>query len=724
LLLSAALVLCGAGPAWAAGAAAGAAAATAWRGPGGYLSPAKVVVCLLLLALWIRAADWINRDSQKLYLPCVMWNTAAFAAFLGGALLFWLLPWFWLGLLLLLIAVAAPLTGYLLDRQAKVANRRNEATDSVLDLVGRVAADAISVAAFFGVMLVAGGVTSAVAASSGTTLFLIRLLSCTAFVALVVPLYHQRLSDLIAEGLGRLASLEKADPNVQGAPVSLFARGGPDDRTDAGRLMAARQSPGLRAAREILADGVSKRATALMLDFAVDSVSVRHLIDGVWLPQESRDRPSADGALEALKVLCGLNPKDRQKRQEGQFGVEYAVFRPEVFDRVARAREDFKEKVSIEVIKKGAAEREANPAEWEHRLKTEVEERTRQKFSSPVGPWTPVDRTRLPKLPGVEQINPLNALETVKYPATLAAQGTKTGERVLVQFEIKPLHLKTLADLGMREKMQEQLKELTQRTKGFLLFSAIPGGGLRTTLEVVLNGMDRFLREFAGVEEESGRAREVENIAITTYKAAAGQTPAAVLPKIFHAEPNVVVVRDLPDAETVRLICREVAEADRLVMGTVRAKDCAEALLRILLLKAPPAEVAAAISAVLCQRLVRKLCDLCKEPYAPAPQVLQQLGIPPGRVRAFYRPHAPKPDEGKKDLCRGCGGVGYQGQTAIFELLVLDDGVRKVLAATPKLDVLRQAARKAGMKSLQEEGILLVARGVTSLPELMRVMKQ
>ncbi len=105
--------------------------------------------------------------------------------------------------------------------------------------------------------------------------------------------------------------------------------------------------------------------------------------------------------------------------------------------------------------------------------------------------------------------------------------------------------------------------------------------------------------------------------------------------------------------------------------------------------------------------------------------MLQQLGIPEGRVQAFYRPPQPTGGRGEtRDLCRVCGGIGYLGRTAIFELLVVGDAVRKVLAASPKLDLLRQAARKAGMKSLQEEGILLVAKGVTSLPELMRVLKQ
>jgi type II secretory ATPase GspE/PulE/Tfp pilus assembly ATPase PilB-like protein len=119
------------------------------------------------------------------------------------------------------------------------------------------------------------------------------------------------------------------------------------------------------------------------------------------------------------------------------------------------------------------------------------------------------------------------------------------------------------------------------------------------------------------------------------------------------------------------------------------------------------------------QRLVRKLCDACKEAYAPTPEVLKQLGLPAGRVQAFYRP-----PQQREEVCKECGGIGYVGRTAIFELLVVGDTVRKALASRAKPDVLRQAARKDGSRSLQEEGLLLVAKGVTSLPELMRVLKQ
>jgi type II secretory ATPase GspE/PulE/Tfp pilus assembly ATPase PilB-like protein len=166
-------------------------------------------------------------------------------------------------------------------------------------------------------------------------------------------------------------------------------------------------------------------------------------------------------------------------------------------------------------------------------------------------------------------------------------------------------------------------------------------------------------------------------------------------------------------------------------MVGIKAKDAVEALLRVLMMKVPPAKFAPVVSASLNMRLVRKLCENCKQAYAPTPQILQQLGIPAGKVQALYRPHEgplPLPPDAPKDAvpmpCRHCRGIGYKGRTAIFELLVMNDQLRKVLAKTPKIDILRAEARKAGFKNLQEEGIALVAKGTTSLPELLRVLKE
>jgi type II secretory ATPase GspE/PulE/Tfp pilus assembly ATPase PilB-like protein len=141
----------------------------------------------------------------------------------------------------------------------------------------------------------------------------------------------------------------------------------------------------------------------------------------------------------------------------------------------------------------------------------------------------------------------------------------------------------------------------------------------------------------------------------------------------------------------------------------------------------PAEEFGPSVTAVLYQRLVRKLCNSCKEPYAPAPELLKRLGIPADRVEKLYRPPTPPQTEeewAKHQACPECGDIGYKGRTAIFELLLVDKSIRETLVSQPKVDVLRKAARKAGNRSLQDEGILMVVRGVTSLAELSRVLKQ
>ena len=181
------------------------------------------------------------------------------------------------------------------------------------------------------------------------------------------------------------------------------------------------------------------------------------------------------------------------------------------------------------------------------------------------------------------------------------------------------------------------------------------------------------------------------------------------------------MIRDFSDQEAAKLLINEVRDDDRLVITTVHAKTAPEALLRMLQHKVPQKEFASVVTAVLCTRLIRKLCDTCKVAYAPTPDLLKKLGIPQGKVEALYR--VPKAEEVDKP-CKECGGVGFKGRTGIFELLVVDDKIREVLVKQPKLELVTKAARLAGMRPFQEEGLLLVAKGVTSLAELQRVLKE
>jgi type II secretory ATPase GspE/PulE/Tfp pilus assembly ATPase PilB-like protein len=549
-----------------------------FRGPGGYLSWIKIAAYWLLFLLWVHTTNWVSIDAQELKLDYSRWNPIIFGTFMAALVLMWLIPYFWIGFFLLVITFVVPLATYVVKRNATVDNDQRVMTPEHLRY-------------WFATKL---------------------------------------------NKIGVKVATERRDPHEEGAPVKLLPFGGPDERTDTARLLLARQSPGMGVAREILAESLAGRGSAIMLDYTQQGVAVRTMVDGVWIARQTKPRELADPALETLKLLCGLNPKDRQNRQAGTFAAEY---------------------------------------------------------------------------------------ESDRFTATFTSQGTPGGERVAMQFEEKKIRLQTLDELGMRTKLQEQLMELLSAKKGLVLFSAPVANGLRTTMDVVLRSCDRYTREFAAVEDEDRPFAQVENVPVTTYKAADGQTPADVLVKLFRTDPNVVVVRELVNAQTVSMLCQEIAEENRLMIGTVRAKDCAEAMLRVLGLGVPPAEFAAAIHMVVGQRLVRRLCDACKEAYTPPPQVLQQLGIPAGRVQAFYRPRQPNPEE-PKEVCGACGGIGYLGRTAIFEVLAVGDAVRKTLSSGPKLDLLRQAARKDGMKNLQEEGVLLVVKGMTSLPELMRVLKQ
>jgi type II secretory ATPase GspE/PulE/Tfp pilus assembly ATPase PilB-like protein len=546
-----------------------------WSGPGFYLSLLKFAACWLLFLLWVHTTDWLSTDAQEFKLEYRRWNPVVFGTFLGAFVLVWLIPMFAVGYPLLCVAYLAPLTAYIVHRNRQVSSSER--------------------------VLTADHIRHWMAGKAST--------------------------------FGVKIDVEDKDPHETGPPVILTARGAATNRDDNVNLLSARQSPGFRDARQLIADGLFRRCDSIVLDYTQQAASVRHLIDGVWHADEPWERDVADPLLVALKTLAGLKSDDRQSRQEGKFVTEY---------------------------------------------------------------------------------------QSLKFETTMICQGTKAGERVVIKFLGEKTQFEGIDDLGMRPKMREQVLEILGSQKGFMIFAAMPGTGLRSTTNVILRTSDRFTREFMTVEEVSNRYEEVENIGLVSYDKAGGKTLLDVLPDFFLQEPGVVVLRDLDGGETVDLLCREV-DNDRLIITTVRAKDSVDALLRVLALGGSPRSFARKITAVLSQRLIRKLCDECKVAYAPTPKVLQQLGIPEGRVQAFHRP----PQEGEREqACLECGGLGYLGRTAIFELLVVDDAARKVLATSPDADTLRQAARKAGMQSLQQEGIVLVAKGVTSLPELMRVLKQ
>ena len=425
------------------------------------------------------------------------------------------------------------------------------------------------------------------------------------------------------------------------------------------REIESRQTEAIVPTKELIYDAVVRRAEKVMLDYTRDAMAGRYLIDGVWHNIEAQDRATADAILAVLKVLAGMKPEERRARQEGKFQVEHQATR-------------------------------------------------------------------------------------AKVNGHITTQGVKTGERVIIELAPKKAKgFKTLDDVGMRSQLQERLREYLREEQGLILISAPPGGGFTTTWNVALQSTDRYLRDFAGLEDKDKHETDVENVKITEFDGAAGQTPDQLMRNLMLTQPDVLIFSDLCNAATVNIACELANDPTegKLVIAGVRATDAVEALLRVMLLKGSPKEFAKSVRAVLNVRLVRTLSETCKQPYQPPPQLLAKLGIPQGRVKVLFREwQAPPPDpeedkkKKKKQLPPGacplcelvgpqCHGIGYHGRTGIFELLEVNDQLREALVKQPKLDVLRKIARASGHRGLQEEGILLVAQGTTSLNELQRVLK-
>jgi type II secretory ATPase GspE/PulE/Tfp pilus assembly ATPase PilB-like protein len=237
------------------------------------------------------------------------------------------------------------------------------------------------------------------------------------------------------------------------------------------------------------------------------------------------------------------------------------------------------------------------------------------------------------------------------------------------------------------------------------------------------------MRDFITVEQIGKHEPDVENVDVQKYDPAKGETVEKLLVSLIRKQPEVICVPEIASGEALKMLAEWIKAEEKLSLLTVRAKDAADAVLRLLALQAPADVVAPVLKGVVYTRLVRRLCETCREAFQPDAAYLQKLGIPAGRVQVLYREKQPRqPGQEKKrgqpDICPACRGLGYKGRIAIFEFLVLDDKLRQAVAKVPKVEVIKQLAKAAGNRTLQEEAILLMAQGVTSLNEIQRVLKQ
>ena len=297
--------------------------------------------------------------------------------------------------------------------------------------------------------------------------------------------------------------------------------------------------------------------------------------------------------------------------------------------------------------------------------------------------------------------------------ATQGLQGL--GEKMVIRILDKGATAKTLVDLGMRKQLVEQMQAIVSQPHGMFLTCGPTGAGKSTTLYAALQEINAFENNIITVEDPV--EYKMANVTQIEINSKAGQTFATALRSILRQDPDVVMIGEIRDAETAKISC-QAANTGHMVFSTIHANDTIAALFRLIDLEVEPFLLASSISAILGQRLVRKLCSDCKEAYKPSADLLQKIGLPADKVDKFYRP--PSKPEG---TCPACNGLGYSGRVGVFELLVIGDRLRDLIRETPNMTAIKAEARKNGMLYMKEEGLRLVVKGTTSIDELLRVVK-
>jgi general secretion pathway protein E len=297
----------------------------------------------------------------------------------------------------------------------------------------------------------------------------------------------------------------------------------------------------------------------------------------------------------------------------------------------------------------------------------------------------------------------------------VATSGSKAGEKLVMRILDNTTAITKLEDLGMRPKLVEQVRGLVTQPHGMFLCCGPTGAGKSTTLYAALREIDRYQKNIITVEDPI--EYHLDNITQMEINTKSGQTFAGSLRSILRQDPDVIMIGEIRDQETASIAC-QASNTGHMVFSTVHSNDAVTALFRLLDLGVEPFMIASALSGVLAQRLVRLLCEACKEPYKPKPDFLKKANLPVEKVDVFYR----RP-ENPEQVCQQCGGTGYFGRIGIFELMILTEPMRDMIRENPSITKIKAEARKNGMIYLQEDGLRQVIQGRTSIEELLRVVK-
>ena len=299
--------------------------------------------------------------------------------------------------------------------------------------------------------------------------------------------------------------------------------------------------------------------------------------------------------------------------------------------------------------------------------------------------------------------------------------GSTAGEQMTIRRVARDNALR-LSELGLATEQAEALKGMGKLKQGIFIVSGPPSSGLTTTFYAFLREHDSYMNSIQTLEKEVGAilpsvTQEVYSLADT-----ATATYAKKLEEMVRLGADIVGLAECNDPETAKVVCRAAGD-NKMFYVVLHADSALQALGRWLKLVGDRKAATADLVGISCQRLVRKLCDHCKQAYSPNPDILKKFNLPADKAKVLHRAGKVIYDKkGRESPCPQCQGTGFVGRTTVFELVMINDSLKEVIRNSKTLAEIGTQFRRAKMISLQEQGLRKVLQGTTAINELVRVL--
>lgn len=288
---------------------------------------------------------------------------------------------------------------------------------------------------------------------------------------------------------------------------------------------------------------------------------------------------------------------------------------------------------------------------------------------------------------------------------------TVFGEKIVMRILDKSNVQIKLENLGFSDDLLINFRKLINKPNGIILVTGPTGSGKTSTLYASLNEINNLDKNIITLEDPVEYQLKIINQVQVNHSV--GLSFASGLRSILRQDPDVVMVGEIRDKETAE-IAIEAAMTGHLVFSTLHTNSAAGAVARLIEMGIEPFLISSSVIGVVGQRLLRKICPVCKEPFEANESLVKDLGLKESDGKVFYR--------GKG--CKTCKGTGYKGRIAINELLMPDDEIRRLINEKVSATEIKIAAEKNDMKTLRKDGIDKAVKGVTTLEEVLRVTQE